>query len=322
MSTTAAVLSLPLVTRRVRAYFAPVNRVLKQATIFDPAVNGAFNLSAPPAPWVDLGWIEGFARQSGSKVAPLTSGAPAFPLYQVRESTEASVSFAFKTWSKLSMALAAGAQHMNVLAAPSTGSPIGSGAKATPSAALGSGSSAISLVLSGTTMLTAGAIISVDVDYMGQTGFVGTGVSAAYVNSASAVGGDVDYIRRVSFNVARVEGVTASTVQLAQPLLAGAPTTGMKMQQVLGFVDREGGSFFQEWSAVFVLQGEQGDRLLFHYPRLQATGYPSESGHAISAPIESVGLQASFRALPVTDGNDSEQVLCYRTYLPGANTLV
>jgi hypothetical protein len=322
MSTTATVLSLPLVTRRVRAYFAPVNRVLKQATIFDPAVSGAFNLSAPPAPWVDLGWIEGFARQSGSKVAALTSGAPAFPLYQVRESTEASVSFAFKTWSKLSMALAAGAQHMNVLAAPSTGSAIGSGAKAIPSTALGVGSSATSLVMSGATTLQAGAIVSVDVDYLGQTGFVGTGVSAAYVNNATAVGSDVDYIRRVSFNVARVASVTANTLQLAQPLLAGAPTTGMNVQQVLGFVDREGGSFFQEWSAVFVLQGEQGDRLLFHYPRLQPTGYPSEGGHAISAPVESIGLQASFRALPVTDGNDSEQVLCYRTYLPGANTLV
>ncbi len=322
MSTTATALSLPLITRRVRAYFAPVNRALKQATIFDPAVNGAFNLSAPPTPWVDLGWIEGFARQSGSKVAPLTSGAPAFPLYQVRESTEASVSLAFKSWSKLSMALAAGAQHMNVLAAPSTGAAIGSGAKAIPSITLGAGSSATSLILNGTTTLKAGAIVSVDVNYLGQTGFVGTGVSAAYVSSANAVGSDVDYIRRVSFNVARVVSVTSNTLQLAQPLLAGIPTTGMNVQQVLGFVDREGGSFFQEWSALFVLQGEQGDRLLFHYPRLQPTGYPSESGHTLSAPIESIGLQASFRALPVTDGNDNEQVLCYRTYLPGANTLV
>jgi hypothetical protein len=136
------------------------------------------------------------------------------------------------------------------------------------------------------------------------------------------VGNDLDYIRRVSFNVGRVASVASGIVQLSQPLPAGIPTAGMKVQQVLGFVDREGGSFFQEWSALFVMQGEQGDRLLFHYPRLQAMSSPHESSAALVAPIEDVGLGASFRALPVTDGNDSEQVLCYRTYLPGSNTLV
>ena len=148
MSTAATALSMPLVTRRVRAYFAPVNRTLKQATIFDPAVNGSFNLSSPPAPWMDLGWIENFTRQSGSKIAPLSAGSPATTLYQVRESTDATVVFAFKTWTKLSMALAAGAQHMNVLAAPSTGAAIGSGGKAVPATTLGVGSSATALVLS------------------------------------------------------------------------------------------------------------------------------------------------------------------------------
>jgi hypothetical protein len=291
MSATASALSLPLVTRRVRAYFAPVNRVLKQPTIFDPAVNGAFNLSAPPAPWVDLGWIDGFVRQSGSKTASLTAGAPAFSLYQVRESTEAGISFVFKTWSKLSMALAAGAQHMNVLAAPSTGISIGSGAKATPAMALGVGSSATALIMSAPVTITAGAIVSVDVDYLGETGFVGTGVSAAFVSNASAVGDDVDYVRRVSFNVGRVVSAAATTLQLAQPLPAGNPAQGMKVQQVLGFVDREGGSFFQEWSAVFVLQGEQGDRLIFHYPRLQATHYPREKSYAMATPVQSIGLE-------------------------------
>jgi hypothetical protein len=315
-------LSMPLVTRRVQAYFAPVNRAQEQATIFDPAVSGSFTLSAPPAPWVDLGWIENFARQSGSKVAPLTAGSPATALYQVRESTEATVSFGFKIWSKLSMALAAGAQHMNVLAAPLTGRAIGSGAKATPANSLGVGSSATSLVMSAPTSLTAGAIVSVDVDYLGQTGWVGTGISAAYVSSASAVGSDADYVRRVSFNVGRVVSATATTLQLAQPLLAGNPSAGMKVQQVVGFVDREGGSFFPEWSAVFVMQGEQGDRLIFHYPRLQPISYPREVSNTLAAPIEMIGPQAAFRALPVVDGNDGEQVLCYRTYLPAASALV
>jgi len=33
-------------------------------------------------------------------------------------------------------------------------------------------------------------------------------------------------------------------------------------------------------------------------------------------------LSANFRALPVTDANDGETVLCFRSYLPSAMTLL
>ncbi len=56
---------------------------------------------------------------------------------------------------------------------------------------------------------------------------------------------------------------------LAEPLPGGAPAAGAKVQAVTGFVDREGGSFYQEWSALFVMEGSQGERIFFHYPRLQ-----------------------------------------------------
>lgn len=46
-------------------------------------------------------------------------------------------------------------------------------------------------------------MVAVDVDYTGQTGYVGSGVSSAYVSSPGAVNSDVNYIRRISFNVAR-----------------------------------------------------------------------------------------------------------------------
>ncbi len=61
-------------------------------------------------------------------------------------------------------------------------------------------------------------------------------------------------MRRVTFNVGRVAEVTATSVMLAQPLLAGAPAAGASAQVVVAFVDREGGSFFQEWSALFVAE--------------------------------------------------------------------
>jgi hypothetical protein len=165
-------------------------------------------------------------------------------------------------------------------------------------------------------------MIVVDADYSGQTGYVGSGVSAAYVKSAASVNSDPDYIRRVSFNVALVSAVTATSLTLAQPLIAGAPAGDMKVQAIEGFVDREGGSFFQEWSALLVMPGEQGERILYHYPRLQPTGGAQEETETMLAPLEWVTLHASFRALPVIDANDGEQVLCFRSFLPSPMTLL
>ena len=50
--------------RRLRAYFAPVDRETGKAPPFDPAKHGVFLLDAPPTPWIDLGWIENFARRA------------------------------------------------------------------------------------------------------------------------------------------------------------------------------------------------------------------------------------------------------------------
>lgn len=316
--------SIPSITRRVRAYFAPVDRVHQIPSVFDPSQIGQFSLDMPPAPWIDLGWIKSFQRKSTSTVEALTSGMPSAVQYQVRDTAGATVSLRFKNWNKLTMALAAGSQHMNLLRPASGSTANGSGAKGVPAVTVqaGSTSTMIALKPADTALFTTGSMVTVDSDYTGQTGFVGSGVSAAYVRSAAAVNNDPDYIRRVTFNVARVSQVLANGLQLAQPLLAGAPSSGMKAQSMLGFVDREGGSFFQEWSALFVMPGEQGDRVLFHYPRLQAMQGAEESADVLVAPLERIDLNASFRALPITDTNDGEQVVCFRSFLPGAMTLL
>ena len=62
------------VTRRVRAYFAPVNRAAGAATIFDASGIAGFNVDAPPAPWLDLGWCRSFSRKSGTKNAAPDDG--------------------------------------------------------------------------------------------------------------------------------------------------------------------------------------------------------------------------------------------------------
>jgi len=321
------------VVRRVRGYFAAVNRGTATPVVFDPAKMGRFSLDSPPAPWISLGWIQDFHRKSGSKTAPILSGIPAAVLEQTRETLDAQVSFQFLSWTKLTMALATGSQHMNLLAPAPGSAAAADGAVAVPAAVIQSGATATLLPLSAADAagFSAGQTVAVDVDYMGQTGFVGSPVSGAYVKAALT---DVDYVRRVTFNLAMVASVTTTGLAgltLADALPGGAPVTasgptGMKVQALSGFVDREGGSFFQEWSALFVMEGGQGERIFYHYPRLQPLGGAMEVESLLDGKrggtLERVLLAGEFRALPVMDPLDGERVVCYRSFLPAAHALV
>jgi hypothetical protein len=304
---------MPPAVRRVRAYFAPVNRGAKQPTIFDPAQQGMFALDAPPAPWIDLGWINGFARKSGTKIEPVLAGAPAVSLMQSRSAVDAIVSLQFASWGKLQMALAAGTQQMNLLKVQAGAPAAGSGGIATAAVALQSGSTASVLQLGAAAAnFAAGETIVVDADYTGQLGFVGSSVSGAYVKSALT---DIDYVRRVSLNVARISAIANGALTLEQLLLAGVPASSMKVSGVAGFCDREGSTFFQEWSGLFVAEGQQGERVLWHYPRLQAMASAAESSAASSGGLEVMRQSAMFRALPVKDLVDGESVVCFRSFV-------
>ena len=117
------------VARQVRAYFAPVNRQQQAPVLFDPSGQGNFNLDAPPSPWISLGWIQDFVRKATSQTAPLMTGIPASPSSRSGESLQAQLSFEFLSWTKLTMALATGSQHMNVLHAASGATPAADGAQ-------------------------------------------------------------------------------------------------------------------------------------------------------------------------------------------------
>lgn len=353
------------VTRQTRAYFAPVNRTTETPTIFDPAAAGLFALTSPPTPWLDLGWIDSFERYYDTPTDVVRSGTNMFPTLQFRRPTEARVEFDFREWGKLQMALAGGSEHMNVLATSPSVTPAPSGGTPIAGAAVLAGSTANQIILGTGAVSTfaPGNLIAVDVDYQQQIGYVGSGISAAYVSNPAAVNRDLNYVRRVTFNVGRVAEVTTTSVILAQPLLAGVPAAGASAQIVIAFVDREGGSFFQEWSALFVAEQESGGRVCFYYPRLSPNpgagqGVVSEKPNAgllpksdgvvkiattspqaksvksssrkflresiaeLSRPLTSVGLHASFIALPFTDTNDGQTVLCYRSYFPAAMAAV
>ncbi len=320
MSTTAVLRApmLPL-SRRLRAYFAPVARASETPAIFDPAANAAFDLDAPPAPWVDGGWIENFVRTPATHVQQLRSGECGAISTQFRNQLDARVEFDFQQWGKLQMAVAGGAEHINVLAVASGGQPQPAGGQPIAAVSLQPGSTATQLQLAAADLasFSIGDVLAVDIDYQQQTGYVGSGLAAAFVSNPANL--DVNYIRRVTFNVGRVAAKSATSATLAQPLLGGAPPTGAAVQKVIAFLDREGGSFFQEWSALFVVPEEGGGRVCFYYPRVQAAAPAHEKVAAIADPVKAYALHASLLALPYTDPADGQPVVCYRSYFPMAS---
>ncbi len=342
MSTSPLRAAMVPVSRQMRAYFAPVQRSTETPTIFDPGLGGVFPLNSPPLPWLDLGWIENFTRSYDTPTDVVRAGAKALPAVQFRGPLEARVEFDFRQWGKLQMALAGGSEHMNVLA-PAGTTPAPSGGPPVPAVAVLPGSTASELVFGAgvANLFPTGSLVAVDLDYQQQTGFVGSGIAAAYVNSPTAVNQDPNYVRRVTFNVGRVAEVTATSVVLSQPLLGGVPASGASAQVVVAFVDREGGSFFQEWSALFVAEQESGGRVCFYYPRLSPNPGVTAKGFGVTtnsgagrfvredlaavekqSTIASVSLRASFLALPDVDPNDGQTVLCYRSYFPAAMAAV
>ncbi len=253
------------ILRRVRAYFAPVDRVTEAPAFFDPGKHGAFLLDAPPAPWLDLGWIDNFQRFCGTATESVAGGVRGAPSAQFRGPLDARVEFDFREWGKLQMALACGSEHMNVLASDPSANPQPSGGTPLAAVAVLPGSTATEVVLGVGTVdgFAAGDLVVVDDDYAQQVGYVGAGIAAAYVKDPVDVNRDANYTRRVTFNLGRVADKTETSLLLAQVLLGGAPAAGMGIQKVIAFVDREGGSFFQEWSALFVRKRSREGAFVF-----------------------------------------------------------
>jgi hypothetical protein len=152
------------------------------------------------------------------------------------------------------------------------------------------------------------------VDYTAGMTQLGTGITGGVAPAGAAL--DADAVRRVSYNVGCISAVTAGGVQLSAPLPGGAPAAGAKVQKVVAFVDHEGASFLQEWSAVFALEEASGGRLYFYYPRLQAASPAEETIAAVAGGVNTALLHAEFAALGSVDGNDGETVMCYRSYVP------
>lgn len=306
------------VTTAVHAFVAPVQRDSSQPTVFDAAQAASFDITNPPAPWIGLGPIEGFQRTAVDESTSVQSGTDATVVAQFRKKLEAHVSFAFRRWGKLQLAMGTGGTHWNVLATRSNAQPSPTGGEAIPATPILDGSTATALQIDPefTAQVAVGDLVAVDLDYLQQTGYVGLGFPGAYVAVSGSGPFQTDFIRRVTFNVGKVAAIAGGTVTLENPLPAGDPPNSAGLQRIVGFTDREGGAFRQEWSALFFEETVSGGRVCYYYPRLQSLPQAAEKKNLILGDYQAVLLEAHLLALPATDPQDGVSALWYRTYIP------
>jgi hypothetical protein len=311
------------VVEAVRAYVVPIDRSTGISVPYDPSAQGEFDLDSAPEPLLDLGWLENFQRTSATKVETLRTGPQSTLTAQFRAEFDAGVEFDLPKWGKLQMALAGGGQQINVLATPTTSLPQSSGGIPVPAAYVQDGAMLyeLPLAIDALASFEIGDMVAVDWDYKGQTGYVGSGAPGAYLASALDATSHVDLIRRGTFNVSRVSNKTQTSLILGQRLPGGVQA-GMGVQKIAALLDREGGTYFQEWAALFVVVGGTGGRACFYYPRLQTAASVTEVWREIEKPLCSNMLHAKLRAMPSVDPNDGETVLCYRSYFPAKTARV
>ena len=173
----------------------------------------------------------------------------------------------------------------------------------------------------------AGNYVVADIDYTPNVGgLAGEDGAFAYPSAIT----DVDFIRKTSDFVARVVSVSGNVLSLDQPLIGGGspsttngtPPAGSKVQQILGWVTGNGGTFIQEWSGLFVADTVDGAQAVIYYPHLSISSFRDQAEWA----IENIGnsdehgmtLDSMFEALAYDDPMTGETVVSYTGFYPNA----
>ena len=144
--------------------------------MFDAAQMGTFALSAPPAPWVDLGWCSKFrAEERDEGWSAARPGLRRWCRARCVTQVEATVQLEFESWGKLQLALAAGSQQMNLLQTANGAAANGSGGVAAAAIPLRLGSTATCVECGGDGggAVSSGELVAVDEDYAGADGICG-----------------------------------------------------------------------------------------------------------------------------------------------------
>lgn len=338
-----------------RAHFAPFNQALAVTnsstllgpTIYDYMVAKRFLDGAPIAPWTDLGWVTKFKFTPGSKIGTISSGYRMAARAKYRGDVAEKLAFTFEESTRWAYKIATGNAVINILATtqPSIGnSPFGS--SGTPAVPMGASGYIATGLGSGPTQglptlfvpagsgasFPAGTYIVCDQDYnTSQFGFVGDAAANVFPGAVQ----DVDFIRKTSDYVAMVLQVVPSAVSgqdaliLNQKMVGGgnnalsadantSPSAGAKVQALVGYGTRGGGTTITEWSGIFVLDTIDGSQLLRYYPRLAPDAEPGMNGANVEGitSLQKYSLEAALEAMAFDDPWDGETVVSYEAYFP------
>jgi hypothetical protein len=334
------------------AYNAGQNDSTKGPAILDLAQQGPFNTNSLPAGWTDLGWISGVKATPQSKVGTIKAGYRGATRELVRGEVGEQFEFQFREFTRMAFKIATGTEIFNLLktnAGPSAGPLNASGSVTVPMGASGyqangagalAGQPVIFLPAGSGASFAANDLIVCDVDYdKTTTGYVGSAGIPIFVNNAPQ---DTDFIRKTSDFVARVASVVQNVAGVAgnqdalvlgEPLVGGgssgtslqgptAPPAGSKVQKMVGWTAREGGTFVTEWSALFVLDTIDGDQFAQYYPHVAISQFKGESTWAIpnigTTDLTGYQLDTQLETMAFEDPLDGETIVCYRSFYPQA----
>lgn len=324
-------------------------------TIYDLQVTGrmvdgaAGSILTSVSGWFDLGYVKNFKFTPGSKTGNVMTGYRGAIRAKYRAETSEKLAITFMEMSRQALSISSGTQVFNLLSSSASASTTGplssSGTTAIAMGASGylptggpsgptQGYPTLCVPAGSGASFPAGTYIVCDQDYNGTSfGYVGDAGANVFQGAVT----DTDFIRKTSDYVACVSSVVPSAFSgqdaliLTAPFVGGGndlngapytyPTTGAKVQKIVGYAAREGGTYIKEWSAIFVLGTIDGSQLLFYYPRVspdQFGGLAEENLQNATA-VQTNALQASFDSLAFDDPLDGETVVRYMAYYPNTN---
>lgn len=321
-----------------RAYFAPYNPAIGSAvadTALGPKIldlsQGPFNDSALPAGWYDLGWIKDANIAPESKIGKVRSGYRGAVRAEYRGQVGEKISFKFREMSRMATKVATGGDVFNLL---------DGGVASTSGPLAGSGTTAVSMVsydANGPTLVVAaaasgsfpvGSLIVCDLDYNG-TDYGIVGDAGTHIFQGQVV--DANYLRKTSDYVARVVANVGGTLTLSKRFVGGGsgltaataytePQAGSKVQPIIGFAAREGGTFIKEWSAMFLMDTQDLGQFLVYYPHIAPSQFRGMGGWQLedigTTDTQGYELDCEMESLAFDDSIDGQTCVRYLAYYP------
>lgn len=343
-----------------RAYFAPFNTTAAKAansttvgpSILDLNNQGPFFEGGLPPNWYDLGYIKDAKVSPGTKFASIKTGHRNVTRMKFIGDLSETLEIKFMERSRMVDSITSGMQVFNLLSNPTFAnsatltSPLGaSGSTAVPvalsgyyptgfTATLSAGLPTLTVPAGSGAAFPAGTYIVADDDFTpGTSGYVGDSAALVYPGAVN----DIDYIRKTSDYVARVQTVIpgvsggADGLVLSGPFVGGGnsviagkanfgPTSTAKVQIIKGYSRRNGGTKIMDWSCLLLLDTEDESQFALYYPHISPNALKGLSMDTITdaTGLMEIGADTEFEAMAFDDPIDGDTVLSYLAYYPNA----